>query len=187
MNVGDSRARETVGQPIPIELGIVARARDGANVGESPDALGGEQLDQLVDASCSVADRPHAHRQVICPRSQSTPDRQFACVAAGGSFNLAIVILRRLVGLFLAAAILALAPAAQASPPDQSWISGLYDNADFDDVVLLITSNLGAVELGIVWSLRPVARVIGLVMPMEREHQAVCPLSSVLGRAPPLA
>jgi len=97
------------------------------------------------------------------------------------------VILRRLVGLFLAAAILALAPAAQASPPDQSWISGLYDNADFDDVVLLITSNLGAVELGFVWSLRPVARVIGLVMPMEREHQAVCPLSSVLGRAPPLA
>ena len=190
MNVGDSGAREIVGQPIPIELGIVARARDGANVGEPPDALGGEQLDQLVDASCSVADRPHAHRQVICPRSQSTPepeDRQFACVAAGGSFNLAIVILRRLVGLFLAAAILALAPAAQASPPDQSWISGLYDNADFDDVVLLITSNLGAVELGIVWSLRPVARVIGLVMPMEREHQAVCPLSSVLGRAPPLA
>ena len=88
--------------------------------------------------------------------------------------------LRRLVGLFLAAAILALAPAAQASPPDQSWISGLYDNADFDDVVLLITSNLGAVELGIVWSLRPVARVIGLVMPMEREHQAArYPLFSV--------
>src|SRR5437867_116851 len=121
------------------------------------------------------------------PHTPEPEDRQFACVAAGGSFNLASVMLRRLVGLFLAAAILALAPAAQASPPDQSWISGLYDNADFDDVVLLITSNFGAVELDIVWSLRPVARVIGLVMPMEREHQAVCPLSSVLGRAPPLA
>jgi hypothetical protein len=56
------------------------------------------------------------------------------------------VILRRFVGLLLAAAILALAPAAHASPPDQSWISGLYDNADFDDVVLLITSNLGAIQ-----------------------------------------
>jgi len=97
------------------------------------------------------------------------------------------VILRRLVGLFLAAAILALAPAAHASPPDQSWISGLYDNADFDDVVLLITGNLGAIELGIVWSLRPVASVVGFVTSMDSEPQALCPLSSVLGRAPPLA
>src|SRR6266436_3059782 len=110
----------------------------------------------------------HGHRQVICPRPQSTPepeDRQFACVAAGGSFNLAIVILRRLVGLFLAAAILALAAAAQASPPDQSWISGLYDNADFDDVVLLITSNLAAVDPSVVSSSRLVATVVSLVPP----------------------
>src|SRR5436190_23365687 len=97
------------------------------------------------------------------------------------------IISRWPIPLSLIAAVLTLAPAAHASPPDQSWISGLYDNADFDDVVLLITSNFGAVELDIVWSLRPVARVIGLVMPMEREHEAVCPLSSVLGRAPPLA
>ena len=51
------------------------------------------------------------------------------------------MILHRVVGLSLIAAILALAPAAHASPPDQSWIPGLYDNADFDDIVLLITSN----------------------------------------------
>jgi hypothetical protein len=49
-------------------------------------------------------------------------------------------ILHRLVGLSLVAAALTLAPAAYASPPDQSWTPGLYDNADFDDVVLLITS-----------------------------------------------
>jgi len=97
------------------------------------------------------------------------------------------VILRRFVGLLLTAAILALAPVAHASLPDQSWISGLYDNADFDDVVLLITSNLGAIELGILWSLRPMARVVGFVTPMESAHQASCPLSSALGRAPPLA
>jgi hypothetical protein len=37
----------------------------------------------------------------------------------------------------LVAVVLVLAPAAHASLPDQSWIPGLYDNADFDDVVLL--------------------------------------------------
>ena len=29
---------------------------------------------------------------------------------------------------------------AYATPPDQTWIGGLYDNADHDDVVLLATS-----------------------------------------------
>ena len=97
------------------------------------------------------------------------------------------MIFRRLVGLSLVTAVLALAPVAHASPPDQSWIPGLYDNADFDDVVLLITSHLGAIELSVVWSLRPLARVIGFVTSMESEHEPSSPLSSALGRAPPLA
>jgi hypothetical protein len=100
--------------------------------------------------------------------------------------DFAPVILRQLVGLGLVAAVLALAPAAHASPPDQSWIPGLYDNADFDDVVLLITSNLGAIQPSIVWSLRPVAPAVGLITPMDTEPHPLSPLSSVLGRAPPL-
>src|SRR2546427_2267748 len=90
-------------------------------------------------------------------------------------------------GLSLVATILALAPAAHASPPDQSWIPGLYDNADFDDVVLLITSNLGAIQPALVWSLRPGGRAVGLVTPTDTEPRPLFPLSSVLGRAPPLA
>ena len=35
----------------------------------------------------------------------------------------------RLIALNLVAAILTLAPAAHATPPDQTWISGLSDNA----------------------------------------------------------
>ena len=46
----------------------------------------------------------------------------------------------RLIGLGLVAAILTLAPFTHASPPDQTWIAGFYDNADFDDVVLFITA-----------------------------------------------
>src|SRR5438093_1191443 len=47
-------------------------------------------------------------------------------------------------GGFLALLVLVplvwLTPLAYASPPDQTWIGGFYDDADFDDVVLLATS-----------------------------------------------
>jgi len=33
---------------------------------------------------------------------------------------------------------------AHASPPDPTWLAGVYDQADFDDVVGLLTSALEA-------------------------------------------
>jgi len=98
-----------------------------------------------------------------------------------------VVMSHRFVGLGLIVVVLALAPAAHAAPPDQSWIPGLYDDADFDDVVLLITSSLGAIQSNIVWSLRPVALVLSLALALPSESRPMRPLSSVLGRAPPLA
>jgi len=97
------------------------------------------------------------------------------------------VILYRLVGLSLVAAVLALAPAAHASPPDQSWIAGLYDNADFDEVILLITSNLGAIQPSLVWSPRVVVLVVGRVSPADTVPPVLSPPSSGPSRAPPLA
>jgi hypothetical protein len=35
---------------------------------------------------------------------------------------------------------------AYASPPDPSWIHGVYDDADFDDVVCLIITNVGLID-----------------------------------------
>ena len=35
---------------------------------------------------------------------------------------------------------------AHASPPDQTWLAGVYDQADFDDVVVLLTSALDATD-----------------------------------------
>ena len=49
-------------------------------------------------------------------------------VAKQNSLN-ALLNLHRLVGLSVVAGLLALAPAAHASPPDQSWIPGLYENS----------------------------------------------------------
>lgn len=36
---------------------------------------------------------------------------------------------------------------AQASPPDPSWIPGIYDDADFDDVVTLVVMGTGILLL----------------------------------------
>jgi len=47
--------------------------------------------------------------------------------------------------LFLVLALLT--PMAYAIPPDPSWIHGLYDGGDFDDVALVVTSGAGIVEL----------------------------------------
>jgi len=38
----------------------------------------------------------------------------------------------------LSALLVGLTPLAHASPPDQTWLWGLYDNADDDDIVFSI-------------------------------------------------
>jgi len=97
-----------------------------------------------------------------------------------------LVILHRLVALSLFAGLLALAPVAHPSPPDQTWIAGLYDNAAFDDVTVLITSNLGAIQPSMVSSLCPVDSVVGLVSPVDTAAPVLSPPSSP-SRGPPLA
>jgi hypothetical protein len=45
------------------------------------------------------------------------------------------------IGLLLAAILVALVPLAYASPPDPTWIAGVWDDGDYDDVVILATSS----------------------------------------------
>ena len=40
--------------------------------------------------------------------------------------------------MLLGGLLVALVPLAHASPPDETWISGLYDDGDYDDVVLAL-------------------------------------------------
>ena len=96
------------------------------------------------------------------------------------------VSLQRLIVLALLTALLALPPLAQASPPDQTWIGGFYDDADYDDVVLFLTAGLHAVECEPDPVLLSFSKVVAFVlaMPMETAPELV-PLSEA-GRAPPL-
>jgi hypothetical protein len=54
----------------------------------------------------------------------------------------------RLLALLVLVAGLALPVLAHASPPDPSWIPGVYDDADFDDVVTRVVSGTGSVTPG---------------------------------------
>ena len=83
------------------------------------------------------------------------------------------------------AGLVALTPLAYASPPDPSWIRGVYDDGDSDDVVVFVTSSGGAVEPFPLDDIHPVPIVVAQV-PQSDERSWLAPtLSSNPPRAPP--
>jgi hypothetical protein len=75
---------------------------------------------------------------------------------------------------------------AYASPPDSSWICGMYDDADYDDVVTLVTSATGHLSPIVPVSYRPAVSSVERVPPFI-EPLAVPPsLFSSPSRAPPV-
>ena len=91
----------------------------------------------------------------------------------------------RAVSAFACLALFALTPMAYASPPDQTWIPGLYDNADFDDVIIFITSGLGGIQPDPVWYPHVAEPVVGFVLSLDTRLLALAPVSSAPSRAPP--
>jgi len=88
--------------------------------------------------------------------------------------------------VILVGVVMLLTPLAYASPPDPSWIRGMYDDGDFDNVVVLITSGAGAVQpfpLSEVDSVLPV-----ITWPSASDEQPVPShaLSALRARSPPL-
>jgi hypothetical protein len=47
---------------------------------------------------------------------------------------------RRMLALGLLPILVVLAPLADARPPDPTWITGIYDAGDFDEVVVAVIS-----------------------------------------------
>ena len=83
---------------------------------------------------------------------------------------------------------LALLPAlAYASPADPSWIAGVWDGADGDEVVVLVGSAVKAVSAPVDAQDRLEPRPIPLIVP-GRDHAPSAPLRDALrSRGPPLA
>ena len=63
----------------------------------------------------------------------------------------------------LLVAVIAIAPLADASPPDPTWIGGLYDNGDLDDVIFAITSATAVLDARPVLRAEPTVVIVGAV------------------------
>ena len=89
--------------------------------------------------------------------------------------------------VLLVGALLALAPLAQSSPPDPTWIGGLYDNADYDDIVLTVTSGVAAVEWLSPSAGDPLVVSVAPRAPGDDSLVSLLRASSYHTRAPPVA
>src|SRR5262245_48417789 len=85
-------------------------------------------------------------------------------------------------------AILAAMPVlAFASPPDPTWTPGIYDDADYDDVVVLVTSATGNLSPDRTADLQPLFQEIGRILSGPEAAQSVLRVATALPRAPPSA
>lgn len=89
--------------------------------------------------------------------------------------------------LILLVGLVALVPLAHASPPDPVWIRGIYDDADYDDVVVAAISMVSTLEgapLAVVRSL-PIA-VEDVPLAVAADPTTVALLAFQI-RAPPIS
>jgi len=93
----------------------------------------------------------------------------------------------RALAIWLNVAVLGVLVAlAYATPPDPTHLGGFWDNADYDDVVILITSSIGSTDgHPESESIRPLG-VVAPVWPGEEELPATELVPRNSPRAPPV-
>jgi hypothetical protein len=89
--------------------------------------------------------------------------------------------------LLLGVLISSLSVLAYASPPDPWWGRGVYDDADFDDVVCLIITKTGLVEDAALMEGLPDFVLIGVGVQPDDQSAGPFSLSSTRPRAPPVS
>ena len=94
-------------------------------------------------------------------------------------------LLRRSILCLVVVAMLSLGVLASASPPDPGWISGLWDNGDYDDVILLVTSGVGVADSHTIEDGRPFVIVCALATTEDDDRLDARPSLSSPTRAPP--
>ena len=87
----------------------------------------------------------------------------------------------------LSALLVGLTPLAHASPPDQTWLWGLYDNADYDDIVSSVTSADGTSDSTLARDLGSPTQVTARLRSAEPPLTEPALRSPCRLRAPPLA
>ena len=86
----------------------------------------------------------------------------------------------------LIAVLIGLTPAAYADPPDPTWVSGFWDDDDFDNTVIIIANGF-AIDAPALVDAGPLFAPVARVKPRDPVDPPI-PLRSSLGsRAPPVA
>jgi hypothetical protein len=93
--------------------------------------------------------------------------------------------LRVALSLLLLLGLSGLTPLAYASPPDPSWVRGIYDDADYDDVVVLITSAAAVTAPVLVVDIRLLPPLAGCTPQRAEDLVPTRPFSPLQSRAPP--
>jgi len=94
-------------------------------------------------------------------------------------------ILSKLLLALLVLVLGTLAPLAHASAPDPSWISGIYDGADYDDVVVLVASATGTVAPLRLADLEPLLQVVGSLAQLPERAPVSLSAPAFRPRGPP--
>jgi len=92
---------------------------------------------------------------------------------------------QRSLALLVVTAMMLLAVLAHASPPDPNWIGGFWDNADYDDVVLLVTSGVGVTDTYPTHETLSVVIVSDFLSVSDKTPLSARSLGSSYTRAPP--
>jgi len=98
-----------------------------------------------------------------------------------------MVHLSGLSSMLLALLLIAPVTLAHASLPDQTWLEGVYDEADFDDVVGLLTSALEVTDSTAAPESGPCLAFEPKLCPATVACPVSAPAYSAPLRAPPLA
>jgi len=90
-----------------------------------------------------------------------------------------------LIAWLLLGLMVALASMVWASPTDPAWIKGIYDDGDFDDVIVHFTSGASAIPAPLLADRRPLFGCVRLEFVLVDALDAFSLLSPHAPRAPP--
>jgi len=94
---------------------------------------------------------------------------------------------RRLIAFAVVGVLVCSRPLAFADPPDPTWIAGLWDDADFDDVIIRVTSTSSVAETRLLSALEPHWMPVWTVAPADDLFAPSLASAPHQSRGPPLA
>ena len=87
--------------------------------------------------------------------------------------------------VMLLVSVAALIPLVYGIPPDSTWVRGLYDDDDFDNVFITVASNKGTFEGAAPVLLKFFLIVLAFILLADPRHPALAIIPASQIRAPP--